>query len=291
MIKIWTCLILVLGSLTVSCQNISVKVIDFETELPIENAKCLFGMKKGNPFTPSYGQKIKYTNKEGVAFVTLPINVHFEGVSAVADQYYSGGTMPRSGDKKSKFIKLRPIKKPVSSTSFYNDNLKIEDLGKSRGFDLIKGDWVKPYGQGARADILIKAELNFRGHHDYEVSYEIEFPNKYDGIITFPKENKIFGSFTFPYLAPENGYEKKWVKNLVMGSKNRGTQTSSRTEGKKNSYLIRIRSHEESGKFKDAIHGVIEYMHFDVAYGKVYLSILSRVNSEDRTRNIEMTKK
>lgn len=80
------------------------------------------------------------------------------------------------------------------------------------GFDVEAGDWVSPYGQGKREDILFKATRSIRGPMDYAVTVEVCLANCGDGLrVVEPIGGSSFGS---PREAPTNDYSTSFAKTL-----------------------------------------------------------------------------
>src|SRR5579862_3321503 len=60
--------------------------------------------------------------------------------------------------------KVHPVPMYVRSIR----NLPIPERGIPIGFDMIAGEWVKPYGSGVHADVVVKATSEIHGPQNYD---------------------------------------------------------------------------------------------------------------------------
>lgn len=139
---------------------------------------------------------------------------------------------------------LNPI--PMYGRNNQHNTLTIPVLEESVGFDLIKYDWVSPYGSGEISDFIFKLNREYRDRRNYDVSLELTFSNKNDGIII--KEEQLHGSeFILPREAPINGYVDKIIvsKKASEEKKELGSIMSFKND---DNYIFRVRSKvDESG--------------------------------------------
>ena len=153
-------------------------------------------------------------------------------------------------------IALRKIVRPVPmyARDTHKSGLKIPDIGKEIGFDLMEYDWVSPYGIGKRADFIFKLDSRFVSEKDFETTLTITFANKFDGMLPIKDENKGGSVFKLSRNAPATGYQGKiarMIKRILGKSIESNFQES-------NNFYFRIRSEEKNGKLLRAMYGKIQ---------------------------------
>jgi len=153
-------------------------------------------------------------------------------------------------------VVLRPIVNPVPM--YVRDKtIEISYLGKEIGFDLMKFDWVMPYGQGVKSDFIFKVDKRFNTVDDFDVTFTMTFENEYDGIQMSKEDTggdfSVGSRFRLKRNAPENGYSKTLTKRMSEGGeKSRNDHFSDAN------YFFRVRSEvDENGKLKRAMYGKI----------------------------------
>lgn len=183
-------------------------------------------------------------------------------------------------------VKLRPKVNPVPMY-VRNRYFEIPAQGKEIGFDLMKADWVIPYGQGVQSDFIMRVDREYKNTANFEATLTLTFSNKYDGIqIIKDDRGGVFSQgsrYNLPRQAPENGYQAKLVKRI-----SRGIYGWHDDKAADNNYIFRVRSEvDEEGKLKRAMYGKIR--------GEIKFAALSK-NGEigmhyylnpDFTRNLE----
>ena len=99
--------------------------------------------------------------------------------------------------------------------------VKIPEFGKPVGFDLLKADWVEPYGKGEQPDFVFTINVKMggktkSGYNIHDSSLYLGFSNEGDGI------QSVYASpqpgVRLLREAPEQGYET----NLVRRAYNQG---------------------------------------------------------------------
>lgn len=182
-------------------------------------------------------------------------------------------------------ILLRKIENPVPMYS-RRAEIKIPVIGKEVGFDLIKYDWVTPYGSGQHTDFIFYLEKRFSSKKDYEGKLLIKFKNNNDGIVKISENLSNGSQFKLPRYAAE-----EFMPTLDM-------QTSQNQQGKwvrgydeKDNYIFRVRSEVKDGKLVRAMYGKIRgpiqiepRIEPTEIYFKYYLN-------PDYTRNLEFDPK
>ncbi|ALC17508.1 hypothetical protein DSOUD_2770 [Desulfuromonas soudanensis] len=224
------------------------------------------GAYTGITFETNTGQGTKVstgdgsTNLEGKFTATGSCNGHISygaKKEGYYDSYYvydfkeknSFGWEPWNPELK---VVLRKIENPVP---MYARRAKIEIpvAGKEIGFDLVKYDWVIPYGKGTIGDFTVYLDMDDKGGNDYEYKFKIYFPEKYDGFYTYDEEIEKGSSFKLPRIADMDGYYDKEINILMVGLK-RGSKLSWKNN---RHYIFRVRSEEKHGKFTRGMYGKI----------------------------------
>ena len=209
------------GVCSASSAKITVKVVG-EDGQPVEGAEV--GISFG---AASYGKERERSvgfSDAGGLFQASAQSLDFAGYSAKKKGYYKSYAKYyfREGVK---FFRWQPwnptvellLRKRENPVPMYARNTKWSELnipviGKEVGLDLIKFDWLPPYGKGVTADFIVKFESRFASMRDFDGKLTITFSNKFDGI-QLHRENREYGSdFKLPRFAPETGYEEKFVK-------------------------------------------------------------------------------
>lgn len=239
--------------------KVKIIVVD-EDQRPIESAQIEYCFRGGctekNIITG-------LTDKDGVLTVSgTSSDGSTGGVAKKKDYYYTtfhhdfitntlGIWQPWNKEIK---VVLRPKIKPVPM--YVRDKwVTIPVVGKEVGFDLIKFDWVVPYGLGTVADFVFFLESRYTNFSDKDSSLKLKFTNKYDGIQTFELnmggDFGVGSEFRTPRYAPETGY----LDSLATRYDPKAVDFHAYKT--KDTYrFFRIRSEiDENGKLKRAMYG------------------------------------
>ena len=102
-------------------------------------------------------------------------------------------------------IVLKKIGKPIPMYAKQIVSLRVPELNRAIGYDLMIGDWVGTYGKGISADLFL-TEM----HTNSEYILSISFPKSGDGIqeFTVPETEKGSG-FRSAHEAPDSGYQQE----------------------------------------------------------------------------------
>lgn len=163
-------------------------------------------------------------------------------------------------------VVLKERRNPVAMYAKRVD-VKIPIQGQAIGFDLAKGDWVAPHGQGAKADLLIKYTAVYDGPLVFSKRMEMTFSSPQDGVQSFPLDKT--SEFMSLYTAPEEGY----VPELVEEQARTRTEILRNSGIEKGQYLVlRVRSvTNEQGRIVSANYGKIYGSNLDgnpIGYGR-----------------------
>lgn len=241
--------------------KITLKVVDEESR-PVEGAQveaCLYG-------GCSTADAIKgITDTEGIfsASGSSPDGVTGGGVRK--EGYYISGfhrdfVAKKFGRwqpwNKEIIVVMRPIVDPVSMY-VRNRFFEIPQHGKEIGFDLMKADWVIPYGQGTHSDFIFRIDRRYKDIDEYEATMTLTFSNPHDGILVVKDgrggDFSVGSIFRLPRTAPAEGYQAKLVKRSSRGTAGKHTDRA-----EDNNFIFRVRSEvDKQGKLKQAMYGKI----------------------------------
>ncbi len=270
-----------------------VKVID-EDGKPVEDANveiCFYGgcLTKDAIFgrTNSKGLFTKMAaSKDG----TVGVGVQKKGFYASVYHYQFNITKLgqwQPWDKEMMVVlrqKVNPVPMYVRNRYF-----EIPAHGKEIGFDLMKADWVIPYGQGVQSDFIMRVDRQYKDFDNFDATLTLTFTNKFDGIQVVKDDRGgpfRLGSrsvYFLPRNAPETGYQSKLVKRISEGTYGEHTDRAD-----DNNIIFRVRSEvDEEGKLKRAMYGkILGEIEFTPRKDKVRIGMHYYLNP-DYTRNLE----
>lgn len=187
-------------------------------------------------------------------------------------------------------VVMRKIENPVPmyARNAKFSKIKIPVVGKDIGFDLIRCDWVKPYGKGEYSDFLVNLTSMVENVNNYDFTATIKFEG-YNGFIKYIENVKNGSQYKLPRFAPESGYEKilKTYDRTKKG-KNRDVSWSINQH-----YMFRVRSVvDKNNNFEKAMHGkIVGDIHLGPQRdGTAYIEFKYYLNP-DYTRNLEFDPK
>ncbi|MFO7871009.1 MAG: carboxypeptidase-like regulatory domain-containing protein [Kiritimatiellia bacterium] len=170
---------------------------------------------------------------------------------------------------------------------------EVPVLGKPVGYDLVKGDWVKPHGDGEHSDFIFTVDGTYVSPLDRQALLSLTFSNEHDGIQEFrqTKESGRVGQSELisPYLAPADGYQAKWSYKKKIAPTREGRINADKR--KDLHFFFRVRTEvDQEGKIIKAMYGKIyddiecDFRDFKSKTMGVYFTYYL---NPDGTRNIE----
>jgi len=175
---------------------------------------------------------------------------------------------------------------------------KLPALEKPVGFDLMKSDWVKPYGEGEVPDFIFWLKVdhipNPPGwdekrdgvYHLYRTNFRLSFTNEGDGIQPFYVKLRTGSVLKSPPIAPADGYEPQYVRH---SSRTSPTEVDRTPTPEDQNFLFRVRSEMSDGRVVRACYGKI--------YGNIEYSLeggvqfLYYLNPDPTSRSLEFDTK
>jgi hypothetical protein len=183
---------------------------------------------------------------------------------------------------------LRKIVDPKEGKIVFRDGI-VPKLGQPLGFDIEVGDWVSPYGQGTTSDFILICSNDTT---NMVASYCLTFPNKGDGIIECPRDEKEQSVFRWPHQAPLDGYVavvKKKMTYTINKDPNKLPdygEISKDTSGIR--YIFRIRArYDAQGNITSAYYGKIGGV--IMIYRNNELTFGYWLNTDPTSRSLEST--
>lgn len=166
---------------------------------------------------------------------------------------------------------------------------EIPILDEAVGFDLMKFDWVVPYGHGNHSDFIFRLEKKIVDRNNYDATLTLTFPNRFDGIQLIKEEHRYGCEFKLPRSA----FQSRYVDKLVLSKKRNIKDGVMIDFSDDDNYIFRIRSEEKDGKFVKAIYGKILG---PISFGDVSRKETATVQfkyylNPDYTRNLEFDPK
>jgi len=281
--------------------QVTLRVTD-ESGSPVTNATAIAGYYiQPPPGQTEAGSRVTaLTDTNGIAVLTAHSGPSI-GYSAEREGYYSASGTEYNFDFRNKtngqWHPWNPtltvaLKKIVNPIPMYARWIRSEPsvfkktgqppivFKKSIGYDLMAGDWVAPYGQGANTDIIFTEDFNKQARSDYDYKLTVSFPKAGDGIqeFTVPDSEKNSG-LRSPHEAPADGYQPQ----LVEETSEQPGQASKFGSDPNRNYFFRVRTVlDENGNVKSALYGKIDGDFMQFSY---YL------NPTPNSRNVEFDPK
>ncbi len=253
----------------------------------------VLGYGNGNSMTIEVKKEGYYTHTAGVEFERLL------GVDLISGASL-GFWRPWGSEV---VIKMRRKVKPHPMYVKNILNMWLPTNGVPVGYDLMKGDFVKPYGSGVVSDLIfqlngtnerIEKVKTYEGVVEiktYDWSLIINFSNDGDGVVGIVAPYLEGSALRIPAVAPADGYRPRIMKRNGMGG------DANYVDGERYSnmsyeqnYYIRVRTRKDrEGRIVSAYYGKVEndFWLLNPQDGGCYLSFLYYLNGEANERNVE----
>lgn len=281
--------------------KITIKVVS-EAGTPIDSARVGIGFDDVRSKTKE-NSVIGFTDDQGLFSGSETTTSGYLAFNVTKDGYYKTTGDYQFKDKNAfgwepwnpeLTVVLRKIEKPVPMYARDTERSKIEIpvVNQDVGFDLVKFDWVAPYGIGTHADFIFNLQrLPVVTRKNYDATLTISFSNKGDGIQPVREKLRHGSQFKLPRLAPENGYESKLVLHQWYTQGGPVNQNFNFKADDLN-YVFRIRSTEKDGRIECAMYGKTRgYISFTAMESKTAKIYLTYYLNPDYTHNLEFDPK
>jgi hypothetical protein len=161
-----------------------------------------------------------------------------------------------------KTVKLE-MKRIINPIPLYTKTAKLKypEFGNPCGFDLLKADWVKPYGKGEISDFVFSTQTTYSGKIGdsspkvrlFDSSFCIRCPSVDDGLIIIYADPQKGSMLRLPHKAPEKGYVEQFFQTKYIREKERRLETR-----EDENYFFRIRTKkDDKGNIVSALYGKI----------------------------------
>lgn len=176
---------------------------------------------------------------------------------------------PNKANKKLKIertVVLKPLSKPIPLYARSFAHTKLPNLNKPCGFDLEVGDWVVPFGKGANTDIIFEIKGTFKSYREHDLTLELSFPNRGDGLIEFPGVRAVGSRLRSAHFAPADGYRARLSLHRKALYEQDSSQWTNQSKSGSN-YYLRLRTVlDKEGNVVSAhygkIYGNFEFLDF-----------------------------
>lgn len=264
--------------------DIPVKVLDQDSN-PIFSARATIAPINGLNGVSSV------TNIDGEVVISTPRHKLLLASSTKEGYYptrnievpsgmYRPGTYPAEESPEILRLNIKEIKNPIPlfAKNYLKERggpLSIPRHGVPCGYDLERGDWVAPDGEGVISDIIFTYIEEIRSDKDYEKKIVVTFSNEKDGLIAYSSPLFEGSELVSDHYAPESGYQSKWVQKT---SRRDGQPRKSNQDLSRN-YYLRVRTVlDDDGNIISANYGKI--------YGD-FMSLIYYFNPRENDRNVE----
>jgi len=260
------------------------------------------------------------TDKKGMAVLTLPsLTGEVACGPQPSDVVVYGPNFPRTGFywtrgnrvrfTKSEMGKWQPwnptveivLKRIINPIPMYAKKIEADigsaaqtalKAGEPVSYDLEKGDWVVPHGNGQTADFIFKLNAKLSGkmtrdrYPMYDAMFTVTFANKGDGIrpvYVTPINGSVF-------RLPRNAPEDEYLANLVRQSSRDETGQHGDKPREDENYFFRVRTKKDGqGKIISALYGKI---HGEIGWSyEGYVKFTYYLNPTPNDRNMEFDPK
>ncbi len=186
-------------------------------------------------------------------------------------------------------VVLKEHRQPIGMYA-KNVDILIPNHNGPLGFDLEKGDWVAPHGQGSQSDLIFEYHGSYESTSVYTKSLKMTFKNPKDGAQIFNLDRT--SEFMSMYTAPEDKYTSTvlFENERIKAKTPRDRMATKNTDMGENQYLVfRIRTvTDKDGKIVSANYGKI-YGPFEYGLlgGKYRMQFNYYFNPTANDRNLE----
>jgi len=157
------------------------------------------------------------------------------------------------------------------------------------GYDLMKGDWVSPYGKGEISDFIFSLDCQLgevtRDQIQYfDATMHLTFSNEGDGIQEYEAKPRQGSVLRLPRFAPDTGYKPEWAQKAFEHK-----DASNYGYNENQNYIYRVRTKkDDEGCIVSALYGKIQgpisfsVLNFGAKFGMKYY-----LNPTPNDRNLE----
>lgn len=194
-------------------------------------------------------------------------------------------------------IVIKPVLDPIPmyACNMGNGELKVPVLNESVAYDLMKSDWLPPYGDGEVADFVFQINGEILGYRKMDrmmmldSNMRLTFTNEGDGIQEISIKPRKGSVLKLPRRAPEEGY----IPELNLKSYSDENKSFSSWNENQN-YFFRVRTKkDEEGNIVSAIYGKLDgpiIYGVRETHGKIGMVYYLNPTPNDRNLEFDVTK-
>jgi hypothetical protein len=193
-----------------------------------------FGRPKSfaNPWAGTYDITFRGKTSRNGRYSVSSWTTHLGYVQVSKKGYYPWQKMLNfawdpQGYKPTVAVRLRKVRKPIPMYARWLHDVELPVLNEPVGYDLMKGDWVKPHGTGEHGDLVFTGTREEPNLHDLDISLTISVPE--GGFCAIPARDVSEDSMLkLPREAPSDGYDITHIDHRwVIGPNQPGRRTAS----------------------------------------------------------------
>jgi hypothetical protein len=278
----------------------SPKVAD-EAGTPVANATV-----RGGGWIPDRSENSEFssaTDTNGVAVVDARTAMDIGG-EITKDGFYRSDFYKMFGDKGPTAIKdgywqprgntntvvLKRIRNPIPMYA-KRVNTRVPVLDTPIGYDLEKGAWVGPHGNGVVSDIVVTVHGQYVDNVNRDIQMSLEFPSRGAGVITntvpIHNEAPMGSTLVSDHEAPSDGYQPSYAYTQRMRPKLKDRTNMTPRFGQIAYFRVRTEV-DDKGQVKKAWYGKM-YGDLHCAFDsdkRICVNFTFYLNP-DGTRNVE----
>lgn len=284
--------------------KVTIKVVD-EQGQPLNKAKVGVAFQVPQGLFGGKPTKKIITGKTGT--VTISGNsMGFIEYGATREGYYGTARKYTFKEVKKSFLSDRyspwdpelevVLKKKLNPVSLYIRDMRISgmkrfiklpEMDKNIGFDLLLADWVKPYGLGETADFVFHMSRAVQSPREFDVTLKLSFSHKGDGIQNVSAPVRYTSRLRLPHRAPTKAYRDQLVQRYVSTINHFSHQNFPEDRN----YFYRVRSQLDAegnivGGLYGKIHGNIKFNEL----GEIGFIYYLNPRSNDSNLEFDLTK-
>lgn len=178
-------------------------------------------------------------------------------------------------------VVLKKIKNPTAMYVYATGYIDLPKVGEPIGYDLVKHDWLVPYGKGLTADFIFNVSSIKKASDDYKIELIVNFSNELDGIQDFETSSGLGSVLISAHNAPADGYQNSFYNKW---EKTPGQRASAPFKDGRNHYF-RVRCSEDE---ESCLYGKI---YDNITFGSTATKFTYYLNPTAGDRNVEFDPK
>ncbi|MFA7370024.1 MAG: Ig-like domain-containing protein [Kiritimatiellales bacterium] len=186
---------------------------------------------------------------------------------------------------------INPI--PMYARYFSSGDFSLPAYNVSLGYDLVKSDWLPPYGKGETPDFIFRLDCQLgEVSHDkvqyYDATLHLTFSNEGDGIQACESKPRQGSVLRLPRFAPESGYSPEWMQRAFNHK-----DESYYEHNENQNYFYRVRTKkDDKGRIVSALYGkIVGPLFVEVRTRGADLRMKYYLNPTPNDRNLEFDPK